>query len=101
MTSYKYSTFHDVTLHYSTSRGQDEQHFRSLSLLISENRALLNSQIYSGYLMLGSHDRFLSIDSESHRRKGRNQIDTCLQSLVLSNYLRAVPDKINMGKEML
>ena len=38
-------------------------------------------------LMLGSHYRFLSIYSKSHRQKGRSGVDTCLQKLVLENYL--------------
>ena len=51
--------------------------------------------------MLGSHCRFLSIDSKSHRRKLKSRIDTCLQEQVLENYLRAVPDELNVRKEML
>ena len=51
--------------------------------------------------MLGSHYILLSIDSESHRQKGRSRIDTCLQKLELENYLHAVTDEINMEKEML
>ena len=51
--------------------------------------------------MLGSHYRFLSIDSKSHRQEGRTRKDTCLQKLVLENYLRVVSDELNMGKEML
>ena len=51
--------------------------------------------------MLGSHYRFLPTGSESHRQKGRSRIDTCLQKLVLDNYLRAVSDELNMEKEML
>ena len=53
------------------------------------------------FLMLGSHCRFLSINSKSHRQKGRSRVDTCLQKLVLENYLCAVPDELNMEKEML
>ena len=52
-------------------------------------------------LMLDSHHRFLSIDSNSHRKKGRSRIDTCLLKQVLENYLRAVPDELNIEKEML
>ena len=51
--------------------------------------------------MLGSHCRIFSIDSKSHREKGRSRVDACLQKLVLANYLRAVPDEVNMEKEML
>ena len=51
--------------------------------------------------MLGSHCRFLSIDSKSHRKKGGSRVDACLQKLVLENYLRAVPDEVNMEQEML
>ena len=51
--------------------------------------------------MLGSHHRFLSIDSKSHRHKGRSRIDICLRKLVLEKYLRVVPDELNMEKEML
>ena len=51
--------------------------------------------------MLGSHCRFLSIDSKSHRRKFKSRIDTCLQEQVLENYLHAVPDELNVRKEML
>ena len=53
------------------------------------------------YIMLGSHYRLLSMDSKSHRQKGRSQGDTSLQKLVLENYLRAVSDEVNMEKEML
>jgi len=52
-------------------------------------------------LKLGSHYRFSSIDSKSHRQKGRSRVDTCLQKQVFENYLRAVPDEVNMEKEML
>ena len=51
--------------------------------------------------MLGSHYRFLYIDSKSNRQKGRCRVDTCLQKQLLENYLRAVPDEVNMEKEML
>ena len=52
-------------------------------------------------LLLGSHYRSLSIDLKSHRQKGRSRVDTCLRKPVLGNYLRAVPDVVNMEKEML
>ena len=52
-------------------------------------------------IMLGSHYRFLSIASKSHRQKGRSQIDTCVQKQLLENYLRAVPDELNMEKRYL
>ena len=52
-------------------------------------------------LMLGSHYRFLSIDSKSLRQKGRSRVDTCLRKQVPENYLRAVPDEVNMEKEIL
>ena len=51
--------------------------------------------------MLRSHYRFLSKDSKCHRQKGRIRIDTCLQKLVLANYVCTVPDELNMEKEML
>ena len=51
--------------------------------------------------MLGSHYRFLSIDSKIHQQKGRSRVDTCLQRIVLENYLCPVPDELNMEKEML
>ena len=54
-----------------------------------------------GTLMLGSHYGILSIDSKSHRQKGRSRVDACLQKLVLQNYLRAVTDEVNIEKEML
>ena len=50
--------------------------------------------------MLGSHYGFLSTDSKSHRQKGRSRVDTFLQKLVSENYLHAVPDELNMEKEM-
>ena len=48
--------------------------------------------------MLGSHYISLSIDTESHRQKGRSRVDTCPQKPVLENY---VPDEVQMEKEML
>ena len=51
--------------------------------------------------MLDSHYRFLSIDLESCRKKGRNRVDTCLQKLVLEDYLCAVPEELRMEKKML
>jgi len=51
--------------------------------------------------MLGSHYKLLLIDAESHRQNGRSRIDTCLLKLVLENYLRAVPDELNMEKDTL
>ena len=56
--------------------------------------------VIKALLMLGSHYRFLSIDSTSHRQNGRSRVDTCLQKRVLKNYLCAVPDELNMEKEM-
>ena len=56
---------------------------------------------FADTIILGSHCRSLSIDSKSHRKKGRGRIDTCLQKQVLENYLRAAPDEVNMEKEML
>ena len=41
--------------------------------------------------MLGSHYISLSIDTESHRQKGRSRVDTCPQKPVLENY---VPDEV-------
>ena len=52
-------------------------------------------------VMLGSHYRFLFLDSKSRRQKGRSRVDTCLPKLVLESYLLAVPDEVNMEKEML
>jgi len=51
--------------------------------------------------MLGSHYISSSIDTESHRQKGRSRVDTCPQKPVLENYLHAVPDEVQMEKEML
>ena len=53
-----------------------------------------------GLLMLGSHYRFLSIDSKSHRQKGRSRVDTCVQKTSVGKLFYAVPDELNMEKEM-
>ena len=49
--------------------------------LVSNDVAIAMESITKRYpsIMLGSHYRFLSIDSESHRRKERSLIDTSLQ----------------------
>ena len=51
--------------------------------------------------MLGSHCRIISVDSKSHQQKGRGLVDTRLQKHLLENYMRAVPDEVNIEKEML
>ena len=50
--------------------------------------------------MLGSNYRFMSIDSKSHRKIGRSRVDSYLQKQVLENYLRALPNEVNIEKEM-
>ena len=84
-----------------TSKQSRKTNYRIAATLHLCQAILVNSQRQISEVMLGLHYRLLSVVSKSHRQKGRSRVDTCLQKLVLGDYLCAVPDELNMEKEML